>query len=229
MLITSCIFLTRKGTINFLYLLGNGLYMNFSKQEEFWEKDFGNQYISRNKSKNLLDSNINYFKNIFDGVDEINSCIEFGSNIGLNLLAIRTLYPSIKPLGIEINSLACAEMEKENVPHLNESFLNDKFYGKFDLTFTKGVLIHINPNLLNLAYSQLYRSSNKYILLCEYYNNSPVTVPYRGFDEVLFKRDFAGDMLDLYSDLKLVKYGFSYIRDDYFQDDITFFLLEKSI
>ena len=40
-------------------------------------------------------------------------------------------------------------------------------------------------------------------------------------------RDFAGEMLEKYQDLKLLKYGFSYFRDDPMQDDITWFLLEK--
>jgi len=43
-----------------------------------------------------------------------------------------------------------------------------------------------------------------------------------------FKRDFAGEMLDRYRDLKLVDYGFAYHRDPAFShDDITWFLLEK--
>jgi len=44
----------------------------------------------------------------------------------------------------------------------------------------------------------------------------------------LFKRDFAGEMLDRYPALKLLDYGFVYRRDPLFpQDDMTWFLLEK--
>ena len=64
-------------------------------------------------------------------------------------------------------------------------------------------------------------------MLCEYYNQIPIQIQYRGHDGVLFKRDFAGEMLEKYQDLKLLKYGFSYFRDDPMQDDITWFLLEK--
>ena len=43
----------------------------------------------------------------------------------------------------------------------------------------------------------------------------------------LFKRDFAGDLIDSYG-LKLIDYGFIYKRDNWApQDDITWFLLEK--
>ena len=54
-----------------------------------------------------------------------------------------------------------------------------------------------------------------------------VTVNYRGNSDRLFKRDFAGELMDRYP-LRLIAYGFSYHRDNYFpQDDSTWFLLEK--
>jgi len=54
--------------------------------------------------------------------------------------------------------------------------------------------------------------------------------PYRDHTDRLFKRDFTGEMLDMFSDLELVDYGFVYRRDPIFpQDDITWFLLEKNV
>lgn len=48
--------------------------------------------------------------------------------------------------------------------------------------------------------------------------------------KVLFKRDFAGEMLEKYQDLQLVDYGFVYHGDANFpQDDLTWFLLEKQL
>jgi len=62
----------------------------------------------------------------------------------------------------------------------------------------------------------------------EYYNPVPVEVSYRGHQGKLFKRDFSGEMLDKFKDLRLIRYGFVYHRDPSFpQDDITWFLLEK--
>jgi spore coat polysaccharide biosynthesis protein SpsF len=99
---------------------------------------------------------------------------------------------------------------------------------KSDLTFTKGVLIHIEPNNLSKIYDNLYKNSNRYILIAEYYNSQQVSLSYRGNKNKLFKRDFAGDLLDKYSGLKLIDYGFCYHRDTLFsQDDISWFLLEK--
>ncbi|MGD9133805.1 MAG: hypothetical protein PVF78_09180 [Desulfobacterales bacterium] len=99
---------------------------------------------------------------------------------------------------------------------------------KFDFIFTKGVLIHINPDQLSNVYESLYGASNKYICIIEYCNPKPVEVQYRNQRNKLFKRDFAGEMLDEYRDLNSVAYGFVCHKDLHFaQDDLTWFLLEK--
>jgi spore coat polysaccharide biosynthesis protein SpsF len=55
-----------------------------------------------------------------------------------------------------------------------------------------------------------------------------VAIAYRGHSDRLFKRDFAGEIMDRHSQLRLVDYGFAYRRDPNFpQDDITWFLMEK--
>ena len=82
--------------------------------------------------------------------------------------------------------------------------------------------------MLHLVYKKLYDSSNKYILIAEYYNPKPVSISYRGHSKKLFKRDFAGEFMDSFNDIKLVDYGFVYHRDNCFpQDDINWFLFEK--
>jgi pseudaminic acid biosynthesis-associated methylase len=96
------------------------------------------------------------------------------------------------------------------------------------LVFTKGVPIHINPDKLPVVYELMHRASSRYILVSEYYNPRPAEVEYRGHDGKLFKRDFAGDMIDRFSDLSLIDYGFVYHRDPNFpQDDMSWFLMEK--
>ena len=100
--------------------------------------------------------------------------------------------------------------------------------GGVELSLIKGVLIHINPDLLQQVYEILYKLTKRYLFVAEYYNPTPVTVTYRGNKDKLFKRDFAGEIMDQYADLLLVDYGFTYHRDPAFpQDDITWFLLEK--
>ena len=201
-----------------------------SEQEDFWAGEFGEEYIQRNQSKELLASNIHFFSNALKNAGKINSCVEFGANVGMNLRAIKSLYPNISLSGIEINNLAAKGLRKiigeNNV--FNSSIFDVEIKEQYNLSLIKGVLIHIQPELLQRAYQKLYDLSNKYILIAEYYNPSPVTIPYRGHSDRLFKRDFAGEIMEKFSDLELVDYGFSYRKDPVFpQDDITWFLLKK--
>lgn len=201
-----------------------------TEQENFWAGEFGNNYIGRNISDEYLASNLSFFSKTFNQIGKPNSLIEFGANVGMNLKAIKLLFPAIHLFGIEINFQAAKELSefigKENV--YNGSILEYEATKKFDVSLIKGVLIHMNPEMLPTVYEKLYQSSKKYILVCEYYNPSPVTVNYRGHADRLFKRDFAGEMLEKYPDLRLLDYGFCYKRDKAFpQDDVTWFLLEK--
>lgn len=201
-----------------------------TEQEDFWAGEFGNEYINRNQGDKLLASNLNFFSKAFNQVKKIENCIEFGANIGMNLKALNLLYPNLNVSGVEINKKAYEQLIKITGPKnaFNTSIFDVKFNSKFDMTLIKGVLIHINPEMLEKVYDQLYHNSKRYILIAEYYNPKPVTIEYRGHKEKLFKRDFAGEFLDRFKDTYLVDYGFSYHRDNSFpQDDITWFLIEK--
>lgn len=200
-----------------------------TEQEGFWAGTFGQEYIYRRDTDQFLASNLSFFSRSLKQVDEITSCIEFGSNIGINLSAIKLLFPNIEQHAIEINKKAVKILSKhvplENI--INNSILDFVPIRKWDLVLVKGVLIHINPDYLNKVYEKLILSCSKYLLIAEYYNPTPVDVKYRGFDNKLFKRDFAGEILDKYLNFSLVDYGFVYHRDKNFQqDDITWFLLK---
>jgi pseudaminic acid biosynthesis-associated methylase len=201
-----------------------------TEQESFWAGEFGTDYIERNKGDKLLASNLNFFVKALAAAKNIDSCMEFGANIGMNLRALKLLHPAQAQHGVEINSDAARQLRQLIAPdHVFEgSILAYEPAKKFDLVLIKGVLIHINPEELATVYDRLYKSTGKYLLVAEYYNPAPVAIPYRGHADRLFKRDFAGELLDTYRDLSLVDYGFCYRRDPNFpQDDITWFLMEK--
>lgn len=199
-------------------------------QEKFWAGEFGAEYINRNVGDALLASNLNFFSKALARAGKVDNCIEFGANVGMNLRALRLLHPDLDGHAIEINTKA-AQMLADVIPADNisqQSILDFTPERQWDLVLIKGVLIHINPDWLPKVYDSLYRASSRYILLCEYYNPSPVTINYRGHTDRLFKRDFCGELLDRHSDLSLIDYGFAYRRDPTFpQDDITWFLIEK--
>jgi len=204
---------------------------NFAtSQEEFWAGEFGNAYIDRNNSKEITSSNVVLFSNILASLKKINSVLELGCNVGLNLDALSLIDSNLSLSGVELNEEAAKIAASRKVATIHQKTIVEPLdLGiTYDLTFTKTVLIHINPARLSVVYENLVKHSNRYILISEYYNPTPVAIEYRGHSDRLFKRDFAGELISSYG-LTLVKYGFSYHRDKYLyhQDDASWFLLEK--
>jgi pseudaminic acid biosynthesis-associated methylase len=200
-----------------------------TEQENFWAGEFGMQYLGRNQGEQLLTSNVGLFSDILRSTRGVGSILELGCNIGLNLQALHRIDSRLTLGAYEINEVAAAKARELGIAEVHCGTILDPIPAdqQYDLTFTKGVLIHINPEALDKVYDNLFRLSRRYIMVSEYYNPTPVTVNYRGNEDRLFKRDFAGELIDRYG-LKLVDYRFVYHRDSvYRQDDCTWFLLEK--
>jgi pseudaminic acid biosynthesis-associated methylase len=145
------------------------------------------------------------------------------------LAALNRINNELDIRGYEINKLASNIASDRKIAKIFNTTITEPLSHnkKFDLSFTKGVLIHINPCKLDSVYENLYNLSNRYIMICEYYNPSPLSIEYRGHKDRLFKRDFAGELISKYN-LKLINYGFNYYRDKYLtNDDTTWFLMEK--
>jgi len=201
-----------------------------TEQEAFWAGDFGTEYIQRNQGDALLASNLDFFAKALRAARGVKTCIEFGANIGMNLKALKLLHPQQEQHGIEINADAARELGLTIPPtHVHYSSIFDfNPQRTWDLALIKGVLIHINPDELPQVYDKLVAACGKYLLVAEYYNPAPVAIPYRGHTDRLFKRDFAGEIMDRHSQMELIDYGFAYRRDPNFpQDDITWFLMGK--
>lgn len=200
-----------------------------TEQEAFWAGDFCTEYMARNASAELHRSNVFFWRRVLQSLPRPGSIAELGCNIAMNLQALKEIDGRFDLTGFEINQLACEKARASGVAAIEnrtiiEPLASEKTY---DLTFTRGVLIHIQPESLTDVYDNLVRLSNKYVLVGEYYNPSPVTVNYRGHEDRLFKRDFAGELMDRH-DLQLIDYGFVYCRDNYApQDDVTWFLMAK--
>lgn len=201
-----------------------------TKQEVFWSGEFGTEYIERNHGERLLAANLAFFARALRGCQGLSDCIEFGANIGMNLKALNLLFPGIDASAVEINKKAAEELGAM-IPEANihrGSILDYDSDRTFDLALIKGVLIHLDPAALPQVYDTLVASTNRYLLVAEYYNPEPTALPYRGHEGYLFKRDFAGEIMDRHSMMRLCDYGFAYRRDPLFpQDDITWFLMEK--
>lgn len=196
-----------------------------TKQENFWSGEFGTHYIERNSILDL-DNNKRIFTKMLQKSSNIDEICEFGCNIGMNLTTLKELgFTNLT--GIEINSQACDIARKQNFKNIiNASISENLDIGyRFDLVFTFGVLIHINPKVIKSTLQNMVKATKKYILIAEYYSPKLLEVRYREEDELLFKNDFAGQLINEF-DCKLIDYGFFYHLDSTTRaDDINWFLL----
>ena len=205
-------------------------------QTALWAGKFGTDYTRRNADPSVgsIQANAMLFGKIMRHTFGVKHVLEFGCGAGLNLASLNGRFPWLYLTGLDVNTEAVAEARKRlDAPQhmvFDGSILDGRpsVGAEQDLVFTKGLLIHIHPRDLERAYETLYQSTRRYILVCEYFSQDPVAIPYRGQPEALWKRDFAGDLLDSYDDLQVVAYGFAWRRDPDPQDDLNWFLLEKN-
>jgi len=185
-----------------------------TEQEGFWAGSFGDDYTTRNSEEKWVASNTAFFSRILGRTQGINTVLELGANRGLNLQALKAILPGAAFSAVEINPVAVGELAKLKFINVFQgSILEFNPASVYDLVLIKGVLIHIAPEELENVYRVITKSAGRYICLAEYYNPTPTAIDYRGHANRLFKRDLAGEMMDLYRDLKLVDYGFAWHRD----------------
>lgn len=203
-----------------------------NEQEAFWSGEFGDSYIDRNQGPQMLASNLHFFAHALRTAGPLASVLEIGANVGMNLRALGLLYPGIRSTAIEINSQACQVLRSElSGVEVIEGPIATSFPDcEFDLVLSKGVLIHLHPDDLATIYSRMGAIAKKFVLIAEYFNPHPVSVEYRGHSDRLFKRDFAGEFLELNRDFQLQDYGLAYRRDLVRpQDDVSWFLLQRRL
>lgn len=209
-------------------------------QTDTWAGSFGDDYTARNlPDANQLAYRQRFWQEALRSIEGFPTCeksvrkvLEIGAGSGTNLTVMRPYFaPAATELAaIDVNPAAIRYLhENPDITYAMEAdFLRAPIMPIFDLVFTRGVLIHIDPTRLDAALSRIHIASRRYILLAEYYAPDATPVSYRGQEGLLWRNDFAGLMLDKYPDLQLIDYGFKYHRDANPQDDITWFLLEKN-
>ena len=216
--------LDRRGASTALWLS-----VESSHQQNLWSGEFGTDYISRNTDNALHYSNVNFFSNVLAAMrTPPESVLELGANVGMNYLALAACLGDFAYTGVEINPDAHRALSKLPIEAIQSPVESFETHQTWDLVLTKGLLIHLNPTVLQDIYMKMARFSARYVLIAEYFSPSPIGVSYRGQEDALFKRDFAGEMMDLVEQFELVDYKFVYSREKFPQDDITWFLLEKS-
>ena len=154
--------------------------------------------------------------------------LEVGSNTGTQLICLQKM--GFKNLyGIEPQDYAVRVFKKRtsNINIIQGDIFNIPFKsGYFDLVFTSGVLVHIDPKGIKAAMEEIHRCSRKYIWGFESYAEKYEEVIYRGHKNLFWKTDFSRLYRKLFDDLKLIKEKrLKYLDNDNID---TMFLLEKA-
>ena len=201
-----------------------------SSLTEIWRGQFGNAYIDRcpaddERVRRSTMAWANLLKRLAH--DPPRSILEVGANVGANILALKRLTTAelwaLEPNALARESLSrILPMERILDAEAQEIPLEEK---SVDLVFTCGVLIHIHPDQLLAACSQIVRCARKYVICVEYFSHEPETKRYRERDGLLFKRDFGSFYLDHFQKLKIVDCGFSWQRMTG-DDNTTWWILE---
>jgi spore coat polysaccharide biosynthesis protein SpsF len=197
-------------------------------QEKFWAGSFGDEYTNRNVTPAGMRTG--FFRSILQRAPGIRTICELGANRGDNLAALTEVDATLDLTGVEVNA-AAVEALRTQVPGATavQSSIQDFAPAKtFDLVFTCGVLIHVDPADLPLVYDRMVDLSARYIVVNEYFSPRPVELEYRGHHNRLYKRDFAGELLDRHpKTLRVVDYGFLWRRMEPGWDDTNWTLIQK--
>jgi len=198
-----------------------------------WSGEFGDRYTARNAAtEEAVRGRTRVWGGLIEKMagDRPASALEVGPNAGMNLRALRNL-TDMELWAIEPNPAARETLVADGVlpaDRLMAGFghsipMADR---SVDLAFTAGVLIHVDPSLLEATMREVHRVASKYVICVEYFAQKPETISYRGEDELLFKNDFGSLYMDTFSDLRLVDYGFFWRRTTV-MDDSTWWLFRK--
>jgi pseudaminic acid biosynthesis-associated methylase len=206
-----------------------------NSQEEFWVKDLATTYVESNPYLKPKDAKLaeKAWSQMLSqvGATKLESFLECGSNIGRNIQTLSRVLPNTSASVIEINPLALEKCKLNNqIKYDYLGSIKDSFFPtKFDLVFSCGVLIHINPDDLLETVSKMFELSNQFVIIAEYFNRTPISITYRGEDEKLFKRDWGKFVLENFP-AELITYGFlwGHEYDAAGFDDITYWVFQKS-
>jgi pseudaminic acid biosynthesis-associated methylase len=194
--------------------------------EALWSGDFGNDYVERNLR--AYDERGPFWNSLLTSIRPT-TALEVGSNVGGNLQWVAKHVAPEHVFGVDVNGRALEELE-ERLPGVRgvQSSARDLPFPdrSFDLVFTMGVLIHQPEESLPLVMDEMVRVSNRFVLCGEYYDAETIEVPYRGYRNALFRRDYGGLFASRFAGrLELAFDGFLGTDDGF--DNVTWWLFER--
>ena len=212
--------------------------MDITHQRKTWEEEFGEGYLERNVY-NPKELNTFYQNRYGATKEQLNDTflkdipkdakiLEVGTNIGNQLLHLQSQgFTNLYGIEIQDRAINYAKHRTDNLNIVKGDVLDIPFKdGYFDLVFTSGVLIHISPDNIKQAVSEIHRVSKKFIWGFEYYADTYTDLEYHGQKNIMWKTNFSKLYQDTFSNLKLLKEEkYKYIKETHLEDQM--FLLEK--
>lgn len=208
----------------------------------FWRSEFGDEYTARNRPSDAdIQARAALWAEILDRWTELlghrgappQSILEVGANVGQNVLALQRV---LAPRGalprihaVEPNQRAREVLLANNCADVVANGTAEALPfadGSIDLVFTSGVLIHIPPNRLRQACSEIHRVARHYVVAIEYFSSAPAEKVYRGHAGRLWTRDFGSFYADNFEDLRPLACGFAWKRMTGL-DNLTWWLFDK--
>jgi spore coat polysaccharide biosynthesis protein SpsF len=192
---------------------------------DLWAGEFGDSYTKRHMAADIAPRRALWQMLLPRHVESV---LEVGANVGLNLEAIGQF--SVAELyATEPNDMARAELE-EILPatHVTADYARKLSWpaGHVDAVITSGVLIHVPEAELEASLREIHRVARRWIIAAEYFAPQQEMVPYRGEADALWRRDYGSLYLDMFPDLTLTGCVFAYWRLTGL-DNLTVWVMEK--
>ena len=182
----------------------------FNKSIDFWIGDFGKKYMKKYTFDETHKRQI-YIEKILQYTLDINSILEIGCNVGINIKAIKNI-GDYELYGIEPFKDALDICIKNNLLDLDKAFCtntsNMKMFkdNQIDLVFTSMVLMYIPLPELKIATDNIVRISKKYILCCELSSNKKEST-YIYENTNVYDRNWGDFYTKNYKNLELINYN----------------------
>jgi pseudaminic acid biosynthesis-associated methylase len=187
------------------------------EQAQEWSGEFGRKYTERNlltvtEFDAMYKDRFGYTRTqlneqFLSGLDKSIDILEVGCNVGLQLQLLQKM--GFERLhGIELQDFAGRVLKSRarDISVALATGLRTPFQAdSFDLVFTSGVLIHVDPAEVEQVMAEIHRCSRQYIWGLEYYSDKYTEIEYRGHRNLLWKADFASLYLARFKDLELIK------------------------
>jgi len=204
---------------------------NFSlneHQRNTWKGEFGDLYVERNKTVEQVNSAFDELMGItletllstfFNDLSRHFHILEIGCNIGLNLSILKNMgFENL--YGVEINEKAIniAKQQNPDITFFHSSIEKFETDQKFDLVFTAGVLIHVNPESLLGVIQKINSLSNKFIFGFENFSNNLTKLDYRDHSNILWKQNFSELYQNTFTNLINIKQKIFTYKNNNLQD-----------